>query len=420
MYLLLILAIILSGFSGLFVFTPHEVLAEYVPHAPFGIGGDANFAAQADDEGWPGNGTLENPYIIEGYEINASTSNGITISDTSVHFIIRDTHIINGLYSSYRQYDGIRLSSTSNGTIENCTFENNSIGIYLVHARHAKILDNTFISNSFHDIIMQGANNINISGNTMGKNGIYIDGDWLEDVNTHYIDTINTVNGKPLYYLKNKSSGLVPQDVGQVILANCTNIEVENIDIHNTSKAIQLVFSSNNNIVNNTIESGNEGIYLLRSTNNLITYNSISNNIVGIELEKECNWNNIENNHCQNNFVGISSFMSYGNTIAYNNASNNWEGIGIRWGSSDNIIEGNILYNNSKCGITLASAWGFQVTSAQNNIILNNSISHNEYGIRMFQYSSNNSFIGNKFINNDYGFYTKSCDKRAGPQCGCL
>ena len=41
----------------------------YTLHEPISIRGDSDFIAQATTEGWPGNGTEECPYIIEGYEI---------------------------------------------------------------------------------------------------------------------------------------------------------------------------------------------------------------------------------------------------------------------------------------------------------------------------------------------------------------
>jgi parallel beta-helix repeat protein len=395
---LLSLSMLLS-FSVIIVEIAPKVSA-YTPHEPIHISRDDDFAAQAINESWPGNGTQENPYIIEGYEINASTDNGIEISWTTAHFIVRTTRIFNGKYLDQSNY-GIDLLRAPNGTIENCTFENNSVGIYLHSSDYDKILNNSFISNNFHDIIMQGSNNNNISGNSMGESGIYILGDWLETVNSHDIDTSNTVNGKPVYYLKNKTNGSIPQEIGQVILANCTNMVIDNLVIRHTSKPLQLVFSSNITIVNNTIDSNGKGIYLLRSTNNHIIHNIISNNTVGIELDEESNGNDIENNQIHNSFYGISLFLSDFNKIEQNNLSENWAGIGISWESSGNDIENNIFTNNSECG--------FELSRANHNNFLNNIVSYSDFGIRMWQNSSGNRFEHNKIVNNGYGFYSYFC-----------
>ncbi|MGB9636088.1 MAG: hypothetical protein ACPL1Y_02420, partial [Thermoplasmata archaeon] len=39
-----------------------------IAHAPIHINGDADFANQTATEGWPGNGSQDNPYIIDGYD----------------------------------------------------------------------------------------------------------------------------------------------------------------------------------------------------------------------------------------------------------------------------------------------------------------------------------------------------------------
>ena len=46
----------------------------YSSHAPITIDSNAEFASQASTEGWSGRGTQSEPYVIEGYEINASGS----------------------------------------------------------------------------------------------------------------------------------------------------------------------------------------------------------------------------------------------------------------------------------------------------------------------------------------------------------
>jgi parallel beta-helix repeat protein len=400
--MLLILAIVLGGLSGLLITTTSKVRADYIPHDSIIIVGDASFAENATIEGWPGNGTEENPYIIEGYEINASTSDGIVISSTKAHYIIRDTRIFYGNHSERSHDYGIDLRRAPNGTIENCTIENYSVGIYLHFTKHAKIYGNTFISNSFYDIIMQGSNYNNISGNIMGKNGIYMEGDLIEDVNTHEIDTSNTVNGKPLYYLKNQKNGSIPQGGGQVILANCTNMVVENQDIRNTSNAIQLVYSSYNSIMNNSIDSNDDGIFLLKSTNNLISHNYISNCLGGISIDEESNNNIITNNFFYDNFYGVSIFMSDLNSIYKNNFTENWAGVGIIWDSSGNIVDGNIFYNNSERG--------FELSAVKGNIISNNTVLQSESGICLWQGSSGNRFENNTIMNNDYGYYSHSAN----------
>ncbi|MHA1958903.1 MAG: hypothetical protein ACW99U_01650 [Candidatus Thorarchaeota archaeon] len=62
------------------------------PEGAITIVGDANFHDTALLEGWPGDGSPENPYIIDGLDINlgGGEGHGISISHTRVSFIIRN------------------------------------------------------------------------------------------------------------------------------------------------------------------------------------------------------------------------------------------------------------------------------------------------------------------------------------------
>ncbi|MHA2360169.1 MAG: hypothetical protein ACXAB5_07835, partial [Candidatus Thorarchaeota archaeon] len=64
---------------------------QLTPHGTIVIDGDANFTATALLEGWPGNGSPEDPFIIDGLEIDRGGEVGhcISIINTRVSFIIR-------------------------------------------------------------------------------------------------------------------------------------------------------------------------------------------------------------------------------------------------------------------------------------------------------------------------------------------
>jgi len=60
------------------------------------------------------------------------------------------------------------------------------------------------------------------------------------------------VNGKPVYYWKNAECGRIPEGAGQIILANCTNVTIENQNLNNGSIGMLIVFSSGITLKNNT------------------------------------------------------------------------------------------------------------------------------------------------------------------------
>ena len=179
----------------------------------------------------------------------------------------------------------------------------------------------------------------------MTDNSFVIEGN-LEDWNTHTIDTSNTVNGKPVYYWKNQTNNIIPAGAGQVILANCSNVIIDNQNVSDGTIGISLGFSSECTITNNTITSNNEyGISLYSSNNNNITRNNVSNNDYGIYIDWHSDHNNITNNKASNNWLGISLFSSSNNNITRNNVSNNDYGIFL-YSSSSNTISHNGFINN--------------------------------------------------------------------------
>lgn len=47
---------------------------EYIEHSPISINGNAEFNATAASEGWLGNGTSSNPYVIDGLNITGPST----------------------------------------------------------------------------------------------------------------------------------------------------------------------------------------------------------------------------------------------------------------------------------------------------------------------------------------------------------
>ncbi|MEM3493743.1 MAG: DUF835 domain-containing protein, partial [Thermoplasmata archaeon] len=85
-------------------------------HLPIHINGNADFLVQALANGWPGDGTQGNPYIIDGYEIDGGQAPalgmyGIWIENTNVYFVIRNCTVYNATNSGSAPYGaGIALN----------------------------------------------------------------------------------------------------------------------------------------------------------------------------------------------------------------------------------------------------------------------------------------------------------------------
>ena len=300
--------------------------------------------------------------LVENQKLN-SGSIGIEIAYSSNITITNNT--INS-----NNYRGIYLDSSSNNTISNNNVSNSWNGIYLLHGSSNNIITNNNVSNNYLGIILESSsnntlsnNNVNsnnwkgiilesssnnlLTNNTMIEDSISIFGYLLEHYTTNEIDSTNTVNGKPVYFWKNKVGGKVPEGTGEVILANCTNVLVENQKLNNGTIGLEIAYSSSITVINNTASNNYHGIYLWDSSNNTISNNNVSNNEFGIYL-RDSSSNTISNNNVSNNEFGIYLLDSSNNTISNNTAnSNNRFGIYLYYYSSNNKIYLNNFIKNT-------------------------------------------------------------------------
>jgi parallel beta-helix repeat protein len=220
---------------------------------------------------------------------------------------------------------GIELASVQNCNISFNIISNNYNGIRLFSASGNKIVGNIVSTNTMIGIYLDCTTQDNISGNIMMGDGIVIYGTLVEHCNTHFIDASNTVDGKPVCYWKNRTDGAVPKGSGQVILANCSNVNVRKQENNNGSMGILLIFSSYNNICYNNASSNTlHGIGCFASSNNKIVGNTLSlNNYHGIFLSSS-NTNLVIGNNISNNQFGIFTYSSsIDNKIYHNNFVDN-------------------------------------------------------------------------------------------------
>jgi len=167
--LLMAFLVIISAFSVLAPLPAQASVGRgprpaYTERGPIEIVGDEGFTSENGVVG--GSGTPDDPYIIEGWEINATWSTGIKITNTRAYFIIRNCYI----YSSTRE-TGIQLYNATNGRIESCVFLNCSFAIWLWEA------DNTVISQCNITSCIEGID-------ACESSGITIEGCWLKTMAT--------------------------------------------------------------------------------------------------------------------------------------------------------------------------------------------------------------------------------------------
>jgi len=350
--------------------------------------------------------------------------------------------------------EGIELSFRNNVTLKNVEVTNFDRGISLYSSHHNTLSGNNASNNTYGIRLWVSSNNV-LVGNTASNNqyNFEVSGRDFSHFN-NYVDTSNTVDGKPIYYLIGVADAIIDAgtNAGTIYIINSNNITIRDLTLtknyhgaffwnttnskilnvtasNNAWYGIHLDSSSNNVLTGNTASNNDDGIRLWDSSNNVLTGNTASNNAgYGIHLDSSSNnvltgntasnnagygiflkgsSNNVlTGNTASNNDHGIYLWYSSNNNVIYssnntlsgNNASNNTYGIRL-WDSHHNTLSGNNASNNKH---------GIYLSSSSNNVLTGNTASNNIYGISLFSIRShNNTLTGNTASNNDDGIYLK-------------
>jgi parallel beta-helix repeat protein len=377
--------------------------------------------------GYPGSGTQEDPYVIEGFEF------------PSVYFYRVDLHVvIQNCKFSYGNF-----YYTNNTRIENCEVESQ---LYFGYSR-----DNIISSNSISSglVRLQSSTNFNLTDNVLGLQGVFIDGG--NPMYWHHSFSNNTAAGNALVYMRDQRDlHLDPEDYGMLILANCTNCTISdgialeqgrfiragfcynstfarNDNCHfnavncahlefsdNTASTthasgIDLMMCTNVIVVNNTFtENERDGIALQRSSECTVVNNTVSG-YTGLHLSGQdigygaCEESGINayqstsclilnNTLCGNPRAGIWYCYSNGFSILNNTIFENTLA-GVDGYGDEATFSYNVIHDNSGPGLTLTSADFFNVTY---NILYDNN-----GGIAFDTLEASNNNISYNWISDD-------------------
>ena len=358
---------------------------------------------------------IHSSYVnINGFTIKSAFT-GIMIGTNFCN--ISNNNILLSNHTTYYGY-GIKIGGNNNTIIGN-TFDGYNMscyyGIYL-DKTNDNIIKYNHISNCTHGIYALYylySTNTTIIGNVFEKCGIFIAGGSRSQPYISYIIKDNIVNGKPIYYYKNTEGITVPEDAGQVIVANCSNMTIRNINASSATVGIIIAHCSNMTIRNINASLATEGILLIGTSDSIIENNICNNNEYGIRTSGDRNI--IAKNTCNSNKgYGIYIYGGKNNNIENNNCSNNYKGNlacyghayyghGIYVASTYNTITNNLCSNNCGAGIYLSS-YGTTISK--------NTCSNNIWGIYLDDSGYNTIYLNNFVIGNSkynaYGSTSKN------------
>ncbi len=269
----------------------------FYSYIPFGVGENEKYLIDVSDEIIRingnseldtfcsiGNGTQENPFIIENLTIDASDATGILITQTDMFLTIRNCSITNG----GDLHTGIILSSSKNVKIINNTLTHNSIGIRLDSGScDNMILENNCSNNNLYGIVitsMSNHNNISSNDCSYGGIGIYI---------VNESDNMIISNNNCTY---NSNTGIIILFDGwgcQILSNNCSYNNgngLSNLDCCSSNKFLENDFSHNKG----------HGINVWNSNNCQISDNNCSYN-EGYGIRSKDSSSLISRNYCSFN-----------------------------------------------------------------------------------------------------------------------
>ena len=184
-------------------------------HVAIAIFGDAEFAALAMDEGWPGAGTPEDPYIIQGLDIATADSYAISVSSTNVSFVVTGCSLVGSFGAVHLTevrnctfhgnellgaHYAVIMSGSDAVTVTNNTCSVTTTGLSLSECHGAVVANNTISMELGLGIQISDCVNATIRANAMAGCGIVIHPWHLENDVSHVITSDNTVGGRPVYY----------------------------------------------------------------------------------------------------------------------------------------------------------------------------------------------------------------------------
>jgi len=376
--------------------------------------------------------------IIEGYGGNVEQVRNYNVS--TLRLLLEQAYNIDNSFlaaTSQQTFAGVFLANADNCTVSDNIIQNGNLGIMLTSSANNTLRNNVLIGNKY---------GVGVSGTSTAD---YV----------NYIDESNTVNQKPVIYWIGKRGLTVPDVAGCVILVDCSEMTVQNLELPGNYDGLLLVDTQSSVIADNVFDSNVEGIRYENSSGNLFRNNAIINSSNSLVLDASCQndfdssntvdgkpiiyWvdqhgktvpenagyvsltdcseivvsnlnlsgvqgillSNTYNSQINNNTVaetayGINLFHSLNNTLAGNLIANCSDGIRIE-NSSGNVLIGNSLTGNLKGGITLLNS--------NNNSLSKNQIANSTQGVLIIN-SWDNIVRINNVTSNSYGIQFSAGD----------
>ena len=373
-------------------------LISYTHHTPITIVGNDDFSNQ----GWPGEGTVDEPYVIEGLNITSS-STCISISDTRVYFEIRNCLISS---PSISDNTGIHINNATHGRIYDCVIDSHSSGIHLQRSDYCELMNNYAINSSESGIHLSFTNDCTLFQNTANFNLIH--GFLLESAfnttliqNTAYDNLINGYHfeGSSTHCTLIRNEASENSDNGFYFYHSHFTKLIDNYAVGNSAAGFYADYAYYSDFNNNTVSNNEHGVVVVHSDYCEFYFNTaIENDNYGFFFRSQ-SLTIINNTAIDNGGTGFSVYDSDNCKLINNTALRNSNGFGVS-GDFNEIFQ-NTALNNSR---------SFVFSGTYGNVSQNTAINSNSIGFALSPASdfvvTNNIAITQWSYAKSFGIYT--------------
>lgn len=373
----------------------------FTPHSTIYIFGNEDFNAVNGVTG--GNGTAWDPYVIEGWKIKAGKASGITIRETSAHFIVRNVFV----HSSELTYYGISLRDLVNGRVECSNITENWKGMNIRGSSSVDIVSNNITDNE-GGLFIKDSYDISIEANLVDGNGRH---DGLVVVTSYNI----TIQANT--FSQNDRVGLAISSSNDISV-------VENEITMNLVEGVRVSLSTDITFSGNTYTENPTGLALLTSSSISISGSQATRNILrGMYFDSSSHIAVDLSNIIDNDVHGIHVYNSSNVSISRTIFRTNQFGVYIS-ASWDITISDNIPFSNANGAYSEASSnitftrnqvhdnWihGFAASNSDELTLTRNRFhSNNVDGIRLAE-TTNSMVTNNIFSENMRGMYLENSE----------
>lgn len=378
----------------------HSFLLTNSEHSPFNITCDEDFTNQ----GWPGQGTKENPYLIQGFTI---TTNGVCLGvfNTTRHFIVENCSFLSGPEGSLKGV-GILFSNVSNGVVKFSIFQDMNIGLLLLNISKCRITNNLLENCTSSEIFAEFIQNCSLANNRVTSqrswNGIFV---------RRSLDC-NVFNNTVIGYSERSTFGIGVVATNKSII-NFNTVMNFNYGIQISGYSLQLAI--------NDLWGCNTGVSIFDSINCLVKTNWIKDGYYGVDIHDSMNctliWSVISENQYGVVLGGVQNC-----SIIENHIIDNWWGLVFKHGHRSNssgcrIIDNDFQNNGIAFEVDVASDWHQEFHGNTVNekpfgyfhSISNAKLDGNEYGQIILVDCKNITVSGGEFYNSSIGITLAFC-----------